>query len=136
VPVEKLLGRAPGGDYPRPTAAALLLSVQAAEDGDPSGLTGLVLQVVAALSPDGVRRDVLDGLAPGADSDGAGIDPALERCAAGSLLTWSATGDAVIMHRLLGRGLREWDQAAGRWTETVTAALGLLEPLLFPEEQA
>ena len=76
VPVEQLLGRAPGGDYPRPAAAALLLSVQAAEDGDPGGLTGLVLRVVAALSPDGVRRDLLDGLAPaGADIPAAGWMP-------------------------------------------------------------
>ena len=137
MPVEQLLGRAPGGDYPRPAAAALLLSVQAAEDGDPGGLTGLVLRVVAALSPDGVRRDLLGGLAPAdAEDMGGGIDAAVERCAAWSLLTWSVTGDAVIMHRLLGRVLCERDQAAGQWAGTVTAALEMLEPLLFPEEQA
>ncbi len=55
---------------------------------------------------------------------------------AGSLLTWSVTGDAVIMHRLLGRVLRERDQADGQWASTVTAALDLLEPRFFPEEQA
>ena len=60
----------------------------------------------------------------------------MERCAAWSLLTWSVTGDAVIMHRLLARVLRERDQAAGQWVGTVTAALGVLEPLLFPEAQA
>ncbi|HEY7146236.1 MAG TPA: tetratricopeptide repeat protein [Streptosporangiaceae bacterium] len=137
VPVERLLGRAPGGDYPRPAAAALLLSVQAAEDGDASGLTGLVLRVVAALSPDGVRRDLLGGLAPaGAEDAGGGVDAAVQRCAAWSLLTWSVTGDAVIMHRLLGRVLRERDQAAGQWAGAVEAALGMLEPLLFPEGQA
>ena len=50
---------------------------------------------------------------------------------AGSLLEWSVTGDAVIMHRLLARVLRERDQARGQWARTVTAALNLLEPLLF-----
>ena len=64
------------------------------------------------------------------------MDAAIERCVAGSLLEWSVTGDAVLMHRLLARVLRERDQAHGQWTRTVTAALNLLEPLLFPEAQA
>jgi tetratricopeptide (TPR) repeat protein len=40
------------------------------------------------------------------------------------------------MHRLLARVLRERDQARGQWVRTVTAALNLLEPLLFPEVHA
>ena len=40
------------------------------------------------------------------------------------------------MHRLLGRVLRERDRAGGQWDGTVSAALDLLEPLLFAEEQA
>ena len=55
VPVSALLGTVPGGDYPHATAAALLLSIQATEASDPSGLTGRLLRVVAVLSPDGVR---------------------------------------------------------------------------------
>ena len=52
VPVQELLGRNPGEDYPH-AAAALLLSVQATEASDPTGLTGWLLRVLAALSPDG-----------------------------------------------------------------------------------
>ena len=136
VPVEQLLGRMPGGGYPRSAAAALLLSVQAAEDADPSGLAGLLLRVVAVLSPDGVRRDLLDGLPALAGDEASDVGAVLGVCEAGSLLTWSETGDAVIMHRLLARVLRERDQAAGRWLETVKAALGLIELLLFDEEEA
>jgi tetratricopeptide (TPR) repeat protein len=137
VPVQELLGRVPGGDYPSSAVAALLLSLQATEASDPSGLAGRLLRVVAALSPDGVRRGLLDGLAaPDGPDGGGGVDAAVERCVAGSLLAWSVAGDAVIMHRLLGRVLRERDQADGRWPETVTAALDLLEPRLFAEEQA
>ena len=55
---------------------------------------------------------------------------------AGSLLDWSVAGDAVLMHRLLARVLRERDQARGQWARTVTAALNLLQPLLFPQAQA
>ena len=40
VPVRELLGRSPGEDYPHATAAALLLSVQATEASDPTGLAG------------------------------------------------------------------------------------------------
>jgi tetratricopeptide (TPR) repeat protein len=136
VRVEKLLGRVPGGDYPWSAAAALLMSVQSAEEDDPSGLTNVLLRVVAVLSPEGVRRGLLDGLAGGAGAVTRDVDAALERCAAGSLLTWSVAGDAVIMHRLLGRVVRERDQAAGLWQETVEAALDVLEALLVPEDQA
>jgi hypothetical protein len=64
------------------------------------------------------------------------VDAAIERCVAGSLLEWSVAGDAVIMHRLLARVLRERDQARGQWDRTVAAALNLLGPLLFPETEA
>jgi tetratricopeptide (TPR) repeat protein len=136
-PVQVLLGRIPGGDYPRPAAAALLLSIEATETSDPTGLTGVLLRAVAALSPDGISRSLLDGLA--SDQPGGGeeeLDGAVERCVAGSLLSWSVTGDAVIMHRLLARVLRERDQADGRWAETVQTVLDLLEPQLFPADQA
>jgi hypothetical protein len=126
-----------------------LLSVQATEASDPGGLAGWLLRVLAALSPDGIPRGLLDGLprarpgrrraAPrrrGSPRRDWEVDAAVGRCVAGSLLEWSAAGDAVIMHRLLARVLRERDQARGRWAGTVAAALNLLEPLLFPEAQA
>ena len=40
------------------------------------------------------------------------------------------------MHRLVGRVLRERDQASGRWTTTLATALDMLEPHLFDESQA
>jgi hypothetical protein len=149
VPVGELLGRSPGEDYPHATAAALLLSVQATEASDPSGLAGWLLRVLAALSPDGIPRGLLDGLPQvqrgwrravfrrgGTLRLEWEVDAAIGRCVAGSLLEWSVAGDAVIMHRLLARVLRERDQARGQWAGTVAAALNLLEPLLFSEEQA
>ena len=80
-----------GGDYPRSTTAALLLAVQAAEDADPSGLTGLLLRVMAVLSPDGVPREMLNGLSNGRSGD---LDVAAQLCAAG--------------HRRVGRCLATW----------------------------
>lgn len=87
VPVEQLLGRVPGGDYPRSAAAALLLSVQAAEDAHPPGLAGLLLRVLAVLSPDGVRRDVLAGFILVARHEASDVDDVLGLCEAGSLLS-------------------------------------------------
>jgi hypothetical protein len=149
VPVRELLGRSPGEDYPHATAAALLLSVQATEASDPAGLDGWLLRVLAALSPDGIPRGLLDGLPRvrrgrplavfrrrGSRRREWEVDAAIERCVAGSLLEWSVAGDAVIMHRLLARVLRERDQARGQWVRTVAAALNLLEPLLFSETEA
>jgi tetratricopeptide (TPR) repeat protein len=75
----------------------------------------VLLRLLAALSPDGVRRSLLDGLCV----DPEALDDALDRCTTGSLLAWTESGDTVIMHRLLGRVLRERDQAGGQWADTV-----------------
>lgn len=87
VPVRELLGRVPGGDYPHSAAAAMLLSIEAAEASDPVGLTGWLLRVLAVLSPDGVRPAILHGLAGQADGGRGDTDAVLDRCVAGSLLT-------------------------------------------------
>ena len=150
------------GLYPHGVAAALLDSVriaEAAEDAGASrsektgesavvgvtdGMVGRLLRVMAVLSPAGVRRDLLAGLADPADKDNQArrrarpyvVDEAAERCVAWSLLTWSVSGEELIMHRLLARTLRERDQEEGRWQQTVAETLDLLEPRLFPEPQA
>ena len=49
VSVNALLGRVSGGDYPHPTAAALLLSIEAAEADDPTGLLSSLLRALADL---------------------------------------------------------------------------------------
>jgi hypothetical protein len=75
---------------------------------------------LAALCPDGVRRDLLDGLAPaGAEDMGGGggcRGGAVRGVVAADLV--GDRGRGVIMHRLLGRVLRERDQAAGQWAGT------------------
>jgi tetratricopeptide (TPR) repeat protein len=132
VPVDELLAAVDGSDYPRAVAAALLLSVATVEREDPESLPGRLLRVTACLAPDGVPRELLAGLAarPGE------ADAAIAQCAAGSILSWSASGSEIIMHRLLGRVLRERDLSAGRWPQTVAAALDLLEPARLPDQEA
>jgi tetratricopeptide (TPR) repeat protein len=132
-PAAELLARVPGGDYPQATAAALLLNVQAAEI-DPAGLTGRVLRAIAVLSPDGVPRNLLSGLVEG-DRGAEAIDAVAGRCVTASLLTWSVNRDALIMHRLVSRVLRERDRTTGEYDSTIGAVLDLLEPHFFDEDQ-
>jgi tetratricopeptide (TPR) repeat protein/uncharacterized membrane protein (UPF0136 family) len=136
-PVEKVLGRHVGQDYPRSTAAALLLSVRRVEGDDPTGLTATLLRGLSVLSADGVELELLGGLAGDAGPQSRrALRDALARCTSGSLVTWSTTGDVVLMHRLLARVLRDRDDTAQRLHETVNVALDQLTPRLFDERQA
>lgn len=132
VPVDELLAAVDGSGYPRPVAAALLLSVAIVEHDDPESLPGRLLRVTACLAPDGVPRDLLAGLA-GKPRE---TDAAIAQCTGGSILSWSGSGNEVIMHRLLGRVLRERDLSAGRWPQTVTTTLDLLESARLPDQEA
>ncbi len=141
-----------GGVYPKAVAAALLDSVRTAEAGSDiaasgagqagadGGMVARLLRVIAMLSPAGVSRALLAGLAGRGSQAGRParryVDEAAERCVSWSLLTWSIGGEELIMHRLLARALRERDQEAGRWPQTVAETLDLLEPALFPMPQA
>jgi hypothetical protein len=76
---------------------------------------------------------MLDGLS---SDDQTAMGAALQRCADQSLLTWSVTGEYVIMHRLLSRVIRERDRASGQLATTRELAMDLLEPHLHAEDQA
>ena len=132
VPVDELLAAVDGSDYQRPVAAALLLSVATVEREDPESLPGRLLRVTACLAPDGVPRDQLAGLA----ARPRDADAAIAQCTSGSILSWSGSGNEIIMHRLLGRVLRERDLSAGRWPQTVTMAVELLEAARLPDQDA
>ena len=132
------------GEYAAGVPAALLDSVRTAEaagadeDGEPSEtdrMVGRLLRALALLSPAGVQRDLLAGLA-GDDARPQAVDQAAERCVAWSLLTWSMSGEELIMHRLLGKTLRERDLAEGRWPQTVGAVASLLAERLFAADEA
>lgn len=128
-PVAEVLGRGRGIGYPQTTAAALLMAVESVGIDDDGGIAELLLEIIATLSSDGVRRDLLSRVATGArggwsDTD---VQDALERCVSASVLSWSEAGDAVIMHRLMARVIRERTDHAGRWDDAISGALELLE---------
>jgi Tetratricopeptide repeat len=136
VPVSELLAPVPGGQYPRSAAAAVLLSVDAVTENDGTGACGGVLNLLAVLSPDGVRRSLVHAAAGegilGRDSGQAGqpgavADEVLGRLAGASLLTFTVDGSAVTVHRLVSRVIRERLAAAGELAAACQAAAGLLD---------
>jgi hypothetical protein len=112
------------------------------------------LAVVAVLSPAGVQRAVLskilkgdgeaahtlgrtagaDGVAP--DRASIAVDDALARLVALSLLGWGPSGASVILHRLVGRVVRDHLHASGVLVISVDATVQVLRSLRIPEEQA
>ena len=141
VPVAEMLPPDRGSLYPRGTAAAILLSLQAVSDADQSGLTLNVVESIATLSGDGVSRDFLrqimeDRLTVKDDELWVGeLDAVLEHLVGASLLTW-ARGDAVVMHRLVARVVRDRMHADGQLGERVGAIAQALSGLLIPEADA
>jgi hypothetical protein len=103
----------PGYDeqpYPQGVVPAVLLSWQAVREGDQTGVCTRVLEIMAALSAAGVRRELLQvaGQAGVLASGGrraptALVDRALEWLNDRSLLMASLDGQVVVMHRLWRR---------------------------------
>ena len=137
-PVEEVLRRPAGADYPRSTAAALALSIDTLAGDDPTGLAGGLIGIMSVLSPDGVRSDLLEAMDINGDGDADryAVDEAIERCARYSLLSWSVLGEAVIMHRLTARVVREHAAATGTLDRLVRDALTVVESSLFGEAEA
>jgi tetratricopeptide (TPR) repeat protein len=99
----------------REVVATVLLSMDSAGARKSSGLRGALLDLLAVLSADGVKRALLYAAA----ADGAlkeatqasdvpvAVDPALARLAEASLLRFSGDGSSVNAHRLVMRVVRE-----------------------------
>lgn len=132
LPVADLLGRLPGDDYPRSTAAALLMAV-AAVDGEYGPPASSIIRILATLSPSGVQRDILYTVmgAPSNVKHEVAVDGVLQHCTQAAIVMWSIADDAVFMHRLVARLIRESEIAKGAYTEAIAGALHTLHPHLF-----
>ena len=146
MPVDDLLVPVEAGQYRRGVAAAVLLSLDGIRAADRAGVCTAVMQLLAVLSPVGLRRDLLYSagrqglLTPGRhgvlkrdrrrrELGAEPVDRALARLAKTSLLTFSVDGSSVSVHRLVMRVTRE-QMAAGNSLVTVcTAAARLLQGL-------
>lgn len=119
LPLRRILPKDRGDSYPRAVAAAIHLSVDAVERADPSGTTTRVLRTISVLSEEGARRETLSRVA---DAGGARFDEALGRLAEASLVVWTTDREAVIMHRLVSRSIRDRLEHAGRLDQAIADA--------------
>jgi tetratricopeptide (TPR) repeat protein len=105
LPLADYLSPEDGGDYPQGLAEAVLLSVSAVTAADQTGQCTDLLAMISMLSPVGVPRNLLPA---GRSPQAAGVDAALGKLAAASLLTFSG-GDSLTLttHRLVARVMRE-----------------------------
>jgi tetratricopeptide (TPR) repeat protein len=133
LPLEDLLPADRGDAYPHGTAKAILLSVTAVEEDDPTGTTTHVLDTIALLSPDGVSRAIVSqvaGLEP------APLDEILGHLVVTSLLVWTTDHSAVVMHRLVGRALRDRLESSAKLATAVKATFTGLGPLMVSPNEA
>jgi hypothetical protein len=108
-PASKVLPPAKNEPYPRGTAEAILLSLDALGAADPAGLGRTILAVMSLLSPAGISREFLyaGGAAGIWAGDEEAVDEALGRLADMALLNFSDDGSTVSVHRLVMRVIRE-----------------------------
>ena len=139
LPVAALLVAEEAGQYPRGVAAAVLLSLDHVRAGADGEACTAVMDLLAVLSPAGVRRSLVHaaageglpgrgGLLPALAPEAA--DPVLARLAGSSLLTFSLDGSAVTAHRLVMRVIRENLAADNALTAVCESAARLLNGLV------
>lgn len=133
-PLEAVLEKVPGERYPHRVAEAMLLAAEQVEERDPSGVVRALLEALSVLSPAGVPRELLYGVAREAGyEDRAVVETGLGALVQASLATGTGA-DAVAVHRLVQRVVRE---RAGEAVRTVVATVARhLEEVLVPEAEA
>ena len=134
--VDEYLTKEEGQPYPRGVAEAVLLSLDAIEASDQSGVCTGVMEITAVLSAAGMRRDLLyeagrAGVVAGSEHRAVVsadlVDRALAQLAGRSLLTFSMDGLTVTVHRLVMRVVRERLAMTGKLAAVCRAAATALE---------
>ncbi len=139
VPVQDLLKRTTGEPYPHSAAEAILLALDATAAGDPTGLCGGLINMVALLSAAGVSRTLLyaagqEGLLHYPDNEATAgresIDEALGRLTSVSVLTFSTDDTTVAAHRLTMRVAVEREAQNGTLTGFGAGVAALLNTVI------
>jgi tetratricopeptide (TPR) repeat protein len=120
--------------YPPAVAGAVLLSLEAARAADPVGVCTGVMEVMTMLAPAAVRCDLLRVAGQAGTLLGGGrrvaapmVDQALERLNDRSLLSFSLDGQAISVHCLVARVVREGLARRGHLARACGAAASALE---------
>ncbi|MEN3616066.1 tetratricopeptide repeat protein [Plantactinospora sp. ZYX-F-223] len=122
-PLASMLARVPGDEYPSSVEQATLRSIADAEAADPTGVARRVVDLMALLSPSGVRRDLLYHL----PIERPGIDSAVATLAGASVIGFDVTGTVVVMHRLTRRFALTRIRTQGRLRAAAQEATTLLD---------
>ena len=111
---EEYLAADEGQMCPPAAAKSVVLCLDAAQECDQTGVCRGVTEIMAVLSPGGVRRELLHAAGQAGVLVGGGqpvaaslVDRALERLADWSLLSFSVDSQTVIAHRLVIRAVRK-----------------------------
>ena len=115
-----------GDRYSGGVAEAITLSVDAVAAADTAGLSLGLLNLVSVLSTDGVSRQRLMHQLAEAPSP-AEVDTAVQGLQAASLLSLTADGSTVAVHRLVARVLRERQHRDGTVGATAATACRFLD---------
>jgi tetratricopeptide (TPR) repeat protein len=136
LPLEEMLPRDRGDSYPDSVARAILLSVDAVQQRDATGLTQRILSTTALLASDGIARTVLANiLGLEGVNNGRKLDQALGALVAASVLGWAREGEAVVMHRLVARTIRDRLQSTDQLSDAMRATATRMRALLVSEDQ-
>jgi tetratricopeptide (TPR) repeat protein len=133
VPTAGYLARTQEDPYPRGTAEAIALSLDAVERNDPSGQCRQLLEVASLLSPAGVPRTLL---ALAAATSEESVDRCLQQLADASLLSWSIDGGSLTAHRLVTRVVRERSSQDDTLAAAVDHSISAMKTALPPSDQA
>jgi tetratricopeptide (TPR) repeat protein len=136
LPLDEILPRNRGDSYPDGTARAILLSVKAAIAQDRSGLTRETLRAVSCLDEAGVSRQTLGSFLNLRAAHGGDLNRTLGDLADASLIGWTDERDAIVMHRLVARAIRDQLQATAELDTTVDVTAASLEVLLPATQEA
>ena len=134
LPMDTTLPADRGDSYPHGVARAVTLSVKAVEDADAEGMTHRVIATAAVLDSSGVSRGLLSDLAEA--PSGQDLDETLAHLVESSLMVWGEDGQAIVMHRLIARTIRDQIQAAGDLQDLIVTSTGRLQRLLPAEDRA
>ncbi|WP_159061525.1 FxSxx-COOH system tetratricopeptide repeat protein [Streptomyces europaeiscabiei] len=133
-PLRTALEKVPGERYPHRVAEAMLIAAEQVEQRSPDGTVRVLLEALSVLSPAGVPRRLLHGVVRQAGVDDVdAVEAALGALTRASLATDSGA-DAVNLHRLVQRVMRE--RAGEGIRDVVRAAVRHLGEVLIPPGEA
>ncbi|MEU5258204.1 tetratricopeptide repeat protein [Amycolatopsis sp. NPDC021455] len=125
-PVDQYLIRRDGDSYPLGVATVILMALESFYSAE-STTDSELLDGLAVLSPDGVSREIL-----AVEQEASSVDEALARLHNASVVELAGPGEqAVIMHRLVQRVVRDRCRTTGSYKRVMLREAERLDQLTF-----